>query len=139
MTRFWITLYPKRFDLLFLAWTKWSVLQDFCPKNFLSMRVVDVVKYMDPTVGELIGIRPGEKLHETMISLDDARDTLEFEDKFVILPPKLTSYGDRTKYKGGKSVSDGFSYSSDKNDTWLNKGVSKDSGYTVLKIGKALR
>ena len=119
MTRFWITL-SQGVRFVISCLDEMVGAEIFVPK--ISMRVVDVVKYMDPTVKiELIGIRPGEKLHETMISLDDARDTLEFEDKFVILPPKLTSYGDRTKYKGGKSVSDGFSYSSDKNDTWLGK------------------
>ena len=120
MTRFNITLEEAvNFVLNSLKIMKGGEI--FVPK-ISSMRVVDVVKYMDPTVKiELIGIRPGEKLHETMISVDDARDTIEFEDKFVILPPKLAYYGDRIKYKGGKAVSEEFSYSSDKNDTWLGK------------------
>ncbi len=120
MTRFWITL-SQGVRFVISCLDEMVGAEIFVPK-ISSMRVVDVVKYMDPTVKiELIGIRPGEKLHETMISVDDARDTLEFEDKFVILPPKLAYYGDRIKYKGGKAVSEEFSYSSDKNDTWLGK------------------
>ena len=90
----------------------------FVPK-VPSMRLVDVAKVIVPTVEEwdIIGIRPGEKLSETMISVDEARRTREFDDHFVI-QPELSFWKEDI---GGKSLPDGFRYSSDNNSWWLTK------------------
>ena len=120
MTRFWITINQ---GVQFVI----SCLDDmvggeiFVPK-IPSMRILDAVRFMDPNAKvDVIGIRPGEILHETMISIDDARDTVELADKFVILPPEIEPYGDRSKYIKGRPVPTGFVYSSDTNEHWLDK------------------
>jgi UDP-N-acetylglucosamine 4,6-dehydratase len=69
----------------------------------------------------VIGIRPGEKLHEIMISADDSRSTVEFEDRFAI-EPNFAEFG-REPYgaaDGAKPVAEDFSYSSDNNHDWLS-------------------
>ena len=70
---------------------------------------------------EIIGIRPGEKLHEVMISNDDSINTLEFDSYFVIQPAH--PWWDNLKYKeinGGTKVENNFTYSSDNNTKWLS-------------------
>ena len=70
---------------------------------------------------EVIGIRPGEKLHEIMISSDDARTTVEYDDYFAILPA-FHDWDAETfmTTNGGEWCPDGFSYSSDNNTRWLS-------------------
>jgi UDP-N-acetylglucosamine 4,6-dehydratase len=65
-----------------------------------------------------VGIRPGEKLHEEMIALDDARRTLLLEDRYVVMP-HIAGWGYEPP-AGGKPVPDGFAYRSDTNDLWLS-------------------
>jgi UDP-N-acetylglucosamine 4,6-dehydratase len=65
-----------------------------------------------------IGIRPGEKLHEVMVTEDEARHTLQFDEFFVIEPEH--PWWKREKWKGGKALPDGFRYSSDNNTDWLD-------------------
>jgi len=94
----------------------------FVPK-IPSMTMPDLVKAMSPTAGlKIVGIRPGEKLHEMMISADDARATVELADRYVI-EPTFVEYP-RTPFRGeatAKDVAEGFSYSSDSNDDWLSE------------------
>ena len=82
----------------------------------------DLVKAISPDAGvKVIGIRPGEKLHEIMISADDARSTVEFDDRFAI-EPNFAEFG-REPYSeadGAKPVAEDFSYSSDNNHDWLS-------------------
>jgi UDP-N-acetylglucosamine 4,6-dehydratase len=68
----------------------------------------------------MVGIRPGEKLHEVMISEDDARTTLELKDRFVIEP--LFDFWSRSHYEnyGARKVADGFRYASNNNTEWLD-------------------
>ena len=76
---------------------------------------------------EVVGIRPGEKLHEAMITADDARSTVEYDDFFVIQP--IHPWWDETAFldrSGGKACSEGFVYSSDKNDRWLSVDALRD-------------
>jgi UDP-N-acetylglucosamine 4,6-dehydratase len=75
---------------------------------------------------KVVGIRPGEKLHEVMISEDDARMTLEFPDRYVIEP--LFDFWDRTHYedRGAKRVAENFRYSSDANTEWLDIAQIRD-------------
>ena len=73
----------------------------------------------------IIGIRPGEKLHEVMISSDDAGNTHDLGDRFVIRP-SIKFYDDRYDYlRGSRLVAENFSYSSDNNTEWLSDGALK--------------
>jgi UDP-N-acetylglucosamine 4,6-dehydratase/5-epimerase len=115
MTRFWITL-QHGVDFVLSSMDEMRGGEIFIPK-IPSMKIIDLADAMSPGIEtEVIGIRPGEKLHEAMITEDDARTTLEFDDRFVVLPevPKESSYN------GGKPVPEDFRYASDNNAEWLN-------------------
>ncbi len=120
MTRFWITL-NEGVDFVLSSLTMMRGGEIFVPK-IPSMAMPDLVRAMSPDAGmKVIGIRPGEKLHEIMISADDARSTVEFEDRFAI-EPNFAEFG-RTPYAasdGAKPVAEDFSYSSDNNHDWLS-------------------
>jgi UDP-N-acetylglucosamine 4,6-dehydratase len=117
MTRFWITLdQGVQFVIDNLRRMKGGEI--FIPK-IPSMKVTDLAKAISPDAEvEIIGIRPGEKLHETMITEDDARRTLEY-DKYYVIQPEFpwwnTDYGN-----DGKLVPEGFTYVSNTNDEWLS-------------------
>jgi len=115
MTRFWITLEQGvRFVLASLA-RMWGG-EIFVPK-IPSMNIMELVQALAPDCRTKIsGIRPGEKLHEAMISLDDARNTLEYEDYYVIQPD--LAWWDKARYQqetGGRPVAPNYSYSSNTN------------------------
>ncbi|HEK9103244.1 UDP-N-acetylglucosamine 4,6-dehydratase (inverting) [Bacillus pfraonensis] len=118
MTRFWITLdQGVQFVLDNLQRMKGGEI--FIPK-IPSMKVTDLAKVIAPKCKiEFIGIRPGEKLHEAMITEDDARHTLEFENYYIIQPE--FNWWDKANIGEGKPLPEGFSYASDKNDHWLTK------------------
>jgi UDP-N-acetylglucosamine 4,6-dehydratase (inverting) len=115
MTRFWITLEQgvelalRAFDLM------WGG-EIFIPK-IPSTGILDLAKAIGPDCEtEVIGIRPGEKLHECLIPEDEARQTFEFDDHYVIEPAhKWWKKDDSPHRKNGKPVPEGFSYSSDNN------------------------
>ena len=119
MTRFWIML-DKGIDFVLACLERMQGGEIFVPK-IPSMRITDLARAIAPECKlKIIGVRPGEKLHEVLVTEDDARNTLEHENHFVILPayhnwnPK--AYVDKT---GGKFCPDGFRYSSDTNPLWL--------------------
>lgn len=116
MTRFWITLgQAVRFVIASLDEMRGGEI--FIPK-LPSMRLADLVAAVAPHARvEESGIRPGEKLHEEMISLDEARRTVDRENHYVILPEIDWSYQELLK---GTPVPDGFRYASDVNDDWLD-------------------
>jgi UDP-N-acetylglucosamine 4,6-dehydratase len=92
----------------------------FVPK-IPSMKIVDLARAIAPNLPHReVGIRPGEKLHEVMVTDDDSRNTVEMEDRYVIEPAfhwwRRTSFAN----DGGKAVADGFRYSSDTNRQWLD-------------------
>lgn len=120
MTRFWITL-NEGVDFVLSSLTMMRGGEIFVPK-IPSMAMPDLVKAMSPTAAmKVIGIRPGEKLHEIMISADDARSTVEFDDRYAI-EPNFAEFG-RAPYAasdGAKLVAEDFSYSSDNNHDWLS-------------------
>lgn len=123
MTRFWITL-PQGVDFVIESFKRMQGGEIFIPK-IPSMRVVDVAKALAPnTPHKIVGIRPGEKLHEVMCPADISHWTLEFEDHYVIPPAirytnRTVDFGKNPLGEEGKPVQEGFEYSSDKNTHWL--------------------
>lgn len=119
MTRFLITL-DQGIDLVFKALNHSVGGEIFVPK-IPSMKVTDVAKAIAPMCDlKVTGIRPGEKLHESMISLDDADNTREYPDHFRIYPT-IHKWSADFKVEGGKPVQAGFEYTSDKNNSWMTK------------------
>ncbi len=124
MTRFWITL-QEGVDFVLKSFQRMHGGETFIPK-IPSMKIVDMAKAIAPdTPQKIVGIRPGEKLHESMCTQHDAHLTLEFSDHFVIQPTiQFAQSSDFTKNalgETGKAVKKDFQYSSDTNDKWLNK------------------
>lgn len=90
-------------------------------KKIPSIKVVDIAKAVNPQIGiKIIGIRPGEKLHEQMINSEDAFNTLEFNDYFVIYPPKTIPKAINFCGDKGNPVPVGFVYSSENNTDWMS-------------------
>lgn len=115
MTRFWITL-DQGVQFVINNLTRMRGGELFVPK-IPSMNIIDLAKAIGPECKiEIVGIRPGEKLHETMITLDDARHTIEYDDYYVIAPEFGWWTSEKTK---GKSLLEGFEYNSANNDKWL--------------------
>lgn len=114
MTRFWITLEEAvEFVLSCIPLAEGG--ETFVPK-IPSMRVLDVAQALAPDAERVItGIRPGEKLHEVLLTEDEARHSYDLGDRFVILPHRHDPPEPR-----GDGLPDGFRYSSDTNDRWLS-------------------
>ncbi|PFP22907.1 UDP-N-acetylglucosamine 4,6-dehydratase (inverting) [Bacillus sp. AFS073361] len=117
MTRFWITL-DQGVQFVIDSLNRMNGGEIFVPK-IPSMKVTDLAKAIAPDCEvEVIGIRPGEKLHETMITEDDARRTVEFDTHYVI-QPEFPWWNDKYT-SSGKPLQDGFSYVSNTNKHWLS-------------------
>ncbi|MEN6482687.1 MAG: UDP-N-acetylglucosamine 4,6-dehydratase (inverting) [Anaerolineaceae bacterium] len=118
MTRFWISLdQGVRFVIRCIEQMRGG--EVFVPK-IPSMTVVDLAKTIAPNAKiNVTGIRPGEKLHEVLISDDEARTTVELEDMFVVQPAEALWFG-REWEKIGKPLEDGFRYASNTNSNWLS-------------------
>lgn len=115
MTRFWITL-DQGVQFVLDGLVNMRGGEIFVPK-IPSMNVVDLAKAIAPECEiKIVGIRPGEKLHEAMITEDDARRTVEFETYYVIQPEFPWWSEERHE---GKILPDGFKYTSDLNEDWL--------------------
>lgn len=119
MTRFWITLEQGvAFVLSCMEMMRGGEI--FVPK-ITSMRVTDMARCMAPDLPHKnVGIRAGEKLHEVMISEDDARVTVELEDRYAILAPFLEARNQAYLERGAKPVASEFRYASDTNSAWLS-------------------
>jgi UDP-N-acetylglucosamine 4,6-dehydratase len=122
MTRFWITL-EQGVEFVIKNFTRMHGGEIFVPK-IPSMRITDLVEAMAPGIKtKLIGIRPGEKLHEIMCPSDDSHLSLEFEDHFVIRPTiqfnRPTDYGRNALNELGRPVPEGFEYNSGTNRHFL--------------------
>ncbi|OXS77027.1 UDP-N-acetylglucosamine 4,6-dehydratase (inverting) [Lysinibacillus sp. KCTC 33748] len=116
MTRFWITL-EQGVQFVLDNLERMHGGEIFVPK-IPSMRVTDLAKAIAPECNiEIVGIRPGEKLHEAMIMEDDARHTVEFDDYYIIQPE--FPWWSKKYAEGGKILPDGFAYTSDNNVEWL--------------------
>ena len=118
MTRFWISLEQGvRFVIRCIEQMRGG--EVFVPK-IPSMSLVDLAKAVAPEAQvDIIGIRPGEKLHEVLISDDEARTTVELEDMFVVQPAEAFWFG-REWEKQGTLLKDGFRYASNTNPQWLS-------------------
>ena len=116
MTRFWITL-DQGVQFVLDNLERMHGGEVFVPK-IPSMNVMDLAKAIAPECEvDIVGIRPGEKLHEAMIMEDDARHTKEFDTYYVIQPE--FSWWSEKYVENGKSLPDGFKYTSDVNEEWL--------------------
>ena len=117
MTRFWLTLEQgARFVAQRIETMKGGEI--FVPR-IPSMRITDLAKVMAPNCEvEIIGIRPGEKLHEVLLTEDEARHSKDMGDYFVI-EPELKFWNQNNGHKG-KPLPEGFRYSSESNTTWLD-------------------
>ncbi len=130
MTRFWITL-PQGIEFVLKNFARMSGGEIFVPK-IPSIRITDLAKAMAPDLPhKIIGIRPGEKLHEVMCPEDDSHLTLEFADHFVIQPTIRFDAGERDFInnhlgESGKPVQMGFSYSSGTNPHFLTIDEIRD-------------
>jgi len=117
MTRFWITL-NQGVQFVIDNIERMQGGEIFIPK-IPSMKVTDLAEAICPNCEvEYIGIRPGEKLHEVMITEDDARQTIEFDDYYVIQPEFV--WWNKEQMVGGKKLTEGFRYSSETNTDWLS-------------------
>ncbi len=124
MTRFWLSLEQGvRFVINCIEQMEGG--EVFVPK-IPSMKVVDLAKAIAPRADiDIIGIRPGEKLHEVLIAEDEARHTVELDRMFVVQPAEAIWFGYSWQTRG-KMLEDGFRYSSDNNMEWLDvDGIRK--------------
>jgi UDP-N-acetylglucosamine 4,6-dehydratase (inverting) len=119
MTRFMITLEQG----VELVWHAFEDMQggEIYVKKIPSMKITDIARAVAPDAAhEIVGIRPGEKLHEQMISSEDALYTYEYPEHFKILPAIHNWSSDPFRIKDGRKVPEGFVYSSDTNEHWMD-------------------
>ncbi len=118
MTRFWLSL-EQGVQFVIRCIEIMQGGEVFVPK-IPSMKVIDLARAIAPQARvEIIGIRPGEKLHEVLISDDEARTTVELEDMYVVLPAEAMWFV-FDWHSRGKPLPDGFRYASDSNTDWLD-------------------
>jgi UDP-N-acetylglucosamine 4,6-dehydratase len=117
MTRFWLTLEQGvRFVIACFGDMRGGEI--FIPK-IPSMKITALAEAVAPNAKrEIVGIRPGEKLHEVLLSEEEAKHAREFTDYYLIEPEH--PFWDKVKFKGGKPLPDGFRYSSENNTRWLS-------------------
>ena len=136
MTRFMITL-EEGVELV------WKAFSDMCGgeiyvKKIPSMKVTDLATAIDKdAIQKVVGIRPGEKLHEEMIGEDDAPYTYEYGDYYKILPSINNWSNSKKLIKKGRKVEYGFSYTSDNNAEWMSiEHLQEWIKNNINKIGK---
>ena len=120
MTRFMITLEEG----VKMVWHAFNDMYggEIYVKKIKSMKIVDIAKAINPNAKfQIIGIRPGEKLHEQMIGVDDSPHTYEYNDYYKILPAINNWSIDEKRISDGKLVSSDFSYSSEINNEWMSE------------------
>lgn len=124
MTRFWLSL-EQGVRFVSDSIEQMEGGEVFVPK-IPSTKVTDLAKAIAPDAKlEIIGIRPGEKLHEMLISEDEARHTIALDKMYVVQPAEATWFGYQWQSKG-RQLEDNFHYSSDNNTEWLNvEGIKK--------------
>jgi UDP-N-acetylglucosamine 4,6-dehydratase len=124
MTRFWITL-EQSVKFTLRCFERMYGAEIFVPK-IPSVRLTDIATAIDPNYKmKIVGIRPGEKLHEVLCSIEDNKQTIEFKDHYVIIPAikiknKNKNFKINNKKEKGKLVKTGFIYDSGSNDKFMN-------------------
>jgi UDP-N-acetylglucosamine 4,6-dehydratase len=136
MTRFMISL-EQGVELVWHAFED-MVGGEIYVKKIPSMKVTDLARELAPEASlEYIGIRPGEKLHEQMISEDDSYQTYEYPEHFKILPAIHGWDQDANRIKDGRKVPEGFSYTSNNNPEWMSADALQTwVRHNLHKIGK---
>lgn len=118
MTRFWISL-EHGVEFVLQSLFRMEGGETFIPK-IPSMKISDLAKYVAPECKtSIVGIRQGEKIHETLISQDEARNTIESE-KFFIIKPDNSFFTPKIDESGFQPVPEGFEYVSNSNDLWIS-------------------
>ena len=119
MTRFWITL-EQGVKFVLSCLDHMAGGEIFVPK-IPSMKLIDLARVIGPDCEfEVVGRRPGEKLHELMVGEDDAHNTLEYDNYYAIHPTvRVWSKNELPSTNGGRPCPEGFRYSSETNDQWL--------------------
>jgi UDP-N-acetylglucosamine 4,6-dehydratase len=118
MTRFWLTL-EQGVSFVISCIEKMHGGEVFVPK-IPSMKIIDLAKALAPEASlKVMGIRPGEKLHEVLISEDESRSTVEIEDMYVVQPSPNAWFGHDWQNEG-QALPSGFRFGSDNNPKWLN-------------------
>lgn len=119
MTRFWITL-ERGVEFVLQSLEEMHGGEIFVPK-IPSMKLIDLARVIGPDCDlEIVGRRPGEKLHEVMVTEDDAQNTVEYEEFYTILPTIRNWNHDEAQSNGrGRVCAEGFRYSSETNTRWL--------------------
>jgi UDP-N-acetylglucosamine 4,6-dehydratase len=124
MTRFWLTL-EQGVRFVIRCSEQMYGGEVFVPK-IPSTKIVDLANVVAPEAEiEVIGIRPGEKLHEVLINEDEARSTVELDDMFVVQPTAALWFG-REWQKEGRPLPDGYRYTSESNPQWLTIDQIRD-------------
>jgi UDP-N-acetylglucosamine 4,6-dehydratase (inverting) len=136
MTRFMITL-EQGVDLVWHAFED-MVGGEIYVKKIPSMKVTDIARAVAPDARhDIIGIRPGEKLHEQMIGAEDVLHTYEYTDHYKILPAIYKWSEDPERINGGKKVAPDFTYCSDNNTDWMSVDTLRDwIAQSRDKVGK---
>jgi FlaA1/EpsC-like NDP-sugar epimerase len=125
MTRFMISL-EQGVELVWHAFDD-MVGGEIYVKKIPSMKITDMARVLAPEARQdVIGIRPGEKLHEQMISAEDSFHTYEYSEHFKILPAINGWSLDENRIKKGKKVPEGFSYTSDNNKEWMTPATLRE-------------
>jgi UDP-N-acetylglucosamine 4,6-dehydratase len=126
MTRFWITL-DQAVDLVLKGISHMQGGEIFIP-IVPSMKIMELAQAIAPECDiDVIGIRPGEKLHEALTTEDDGRYTIAFDGMYVVLPNY--SWWERKNYKGAAHLPENFVYTSNNNEHWLTVDNLRDIVY----------
>lgn len=136
MTRFMISL-EEGVELVWHAFDD-MIGGEIYVKKIPSMNIVEIARTIAPDAAhKIVGIRPGEKIHEQMVGVEDAPYTYEYKDHFKILPAINGWDKTTSRIKDGTKVPDGFVYSSDNNSEWMtNEDLARWIAQNREKIGK---
>ncbi len=124
MTRFMITV-EQGVELVWYAFDD-MLGGEIYVKRIPSMNILDIARAVAPQAKhKIIGVRPGEKLHEQMIGIEDAPHTYEYTEHYKILPAIHNWSADPNRVKSGKKVPKDFTYVSNINESWMSSGELK--------------
>ncbi len=131
MTRFWITL-DQAVDFVISSLERMQGGEVFVPR-IPSMSVMDLAEALAPGVEqEIIGIRPGEKVHEILLTSDEARHAVRFETYYAVYP--AFPYWRTAAFPSGEELPPGFHYASDSNDEWLTAEQLREMATSVAPV-----